>query len=139
MSRAAFFDALVNDTVLNGFGITDETVFHNYSNDERPSDTGPFIILRWGEQDAPFFENMKSPERVTVWVHWPKELTNDYTRLIKILDQIDNVVLELRDVPGSDDYTLSFVTLGSRSGDFFDDGFDTITKNANYEVYTRLS
>lgn len=143
MSRAAFFDALVGSSVLNGFGLNDDTVFHNWSSEERPTDATPFVILRWGTQNQPVFADpdsrVRAPEPVTVWVHWPKERTNDYTKLIKVLDEIDNVVDDLRNVPGSDGYTLSFVTIGGRSGDDVDDGFNTIIKTGDYQVYSRPS
>lgn len=136
MSRAAFFDALVNDSSLNDLGINDNTVFHNYSSEERPVDDGPFIILRWGEQARPLWQEVKAPVALRLWVHWPIQKTNDFTKLIKILDQIDSVVSNIRDVPGEDDYTLSFVQIGDRSIDLVDDGFDTITKNAGYELFS---
>lgn len=143
MSRAAFFDIITTDPELNSIGINDDTVFHNYSNEERPSDTTPFIILRWGVQQRPRWADpdfvVKSPENLTLWVHWPRELTNDYTKLNKILDRIDEVSRNVSDMPGSDGYTLSFVHIGDRSGDFLDSGFHTIAKNAAYEVHSRKS
>ena len=141
MSRAALYDSLVADPVLNGMGLNDDTIFHNYSSEERPSDATPFVILRWGSLGAPIWqaEKERGPEQLTIWVHWPKELTVDFTKLNVILDQIDDTLRDLRDVPGVDGYTLSFVTIGERSGDLLDDGFNTITKNAGFQVYSRKS
>lgn len=135
--RAAFAESLWADPVLNGFGLTDETIFHNYSSEERPTDTGPFVIMRYGTQNRPVFRDVKSPEPVTVWVHWPIELTNDYEKIIKILDQIDKVADGIRDVSAHDDYVLGFVEIGGRSGDLVDDGFGTITKNADYQLHSQ--
>ena len=145
MSRAVFLDALASDDYLNSLGLQDDsehpTIIHNYSLEERPSHTTPFIILRWGSTPPPYTQDpdvvVKSPEQVTVWVHWPKELSNDYNDLIKILDQIDAIVRGLRDVPGSDGYTLSFVQIGDRSDDLMDDGFQTIAKTAVYQIHSR--
>jgi hypothetical protein len=145
MSRAAFFDALAQDEWLNSIGVKDDpdmpTLCQNYSSEERPSNGKPFVILRWNGQARPPWQDpdapTKSPDTVTVWAHWPKELSNDYNDVIKILDRVDDIVRLLRDVNGSDGYTLNFVTIGSRSGDFLDNGFNTISKNANYEVHTR--
>lgn len=150
MSRAAFFDSLVENTYLNSIGLHDDladdgrpTVLHNYSSEERPSDTTPFLILRWQGNDRPISQDPDYPvkpfETVTVWAHWPKELSNDYNDLNKILDEIDSIARTIRDRPGSDGYTLSFVQIGGRSGDFLDDGFQTITKNAAYEIHSRKS
>lgn len=139
--RAAFFDALVADPILSAMNINDETVFHNWSNEERPTNATPFVILRWGVQGRPPFgwDSPKASEQVTVWVHWPREVTNDFEKLEKVLDAIDDVCREMRDLPGNDNYTLSFVDIGGRSPDLTDDGFNTITKNGTYEVFSRRS
>lgn len=150
MSRAAFFDALAENTYLNSLGIQDDTsdngkptILHNYSSEERPSDSGPFIILRWNGRARPFNQDpdvlTESPDNVTLWVHWPKELSTDYNDLNKILDQVDDISRGLRDRAGNDGRTLSFVQIGDRSGDFLDDGFQTISKNAAYEIHSRRS
>jgi hypothetical protein len=137
MSRAAFITALFNDPQLNSLGLNQDTIFHNYSSEERPRDNGPFLILRWGITAPPRFNGaVKSPESVRVWCHWPLQVTNDYTKIINVLDRVDYVVTQLRDVTGSDGYTLSFVTVGGRSEDLIDDGFGTITKNAEYQVHS---
>ena len=136
--RGAFIDALVADPILNGYGVNDDTVFHNWSSEERPANTTPFLILRWGTQDRPKFSGeVKSPVNLTIWVHWPKEITNDYTKIETVLDQIDVVVKDIRDLPGTEGETISFVTIGGRSGDYVDDGFNTITKTGDYEIYSR--
>lgn len=142
MSRSAFYEALVVDPVLNGMGINDDTVFHNWSNEERPTDATPFVILRWGIQAEPVFRDddagdVRAPELVTVWVHWPREVTNDYEKLVKALDAVDDCVKGMRDLPGNDGYTLSFVRVGGRSEDILDEGFNTIAKTSTYNVYSR--
>ena len=137
MSRAAFFNALVTDPYLNSIGIDEDSVFHNYSSEERPRDDGPFIILRWQAQSAPRFEDVKSPQPVRLWVHWPYKLTNDYFKLVKILDEIDSLTKELRDIDGEDGYSLAFVEIGDRSDDIWDDGFQTIAKHAGYQVHSQ--
>lgn len=135
--RAAFAEALFVDPYLNSLGMDDDSIFHNYSSEERPRDDGPFVIMRYGAQNRPVFRDVKSPEPVTVWVHWPIELTNDYEKLIKILDRIDEVAKEINDLPAHDDYVLAFVETGGRSADLVDDGFRTITKNADYQLHSQ--
>ena len=141
MSRAAFLEALIADPVLSGYGLTGNTVFQNYSSEERPSNSTPFVILRWGEERGPLWgsEKERGPRQLTLWVHFPIELSNDYNKVTAVLDQIDTVVRDLRDVPGTDGYTLSFVEIGSRSPDIVDDGFETIARNGNYQVYSVAS
>jgi hypothetical protein len=137
-ARAAFYDVLVGDSYLNTLGVTEDSVFPNYSNEERPTNSGPFVILRWGTYAGPRWqsENAGRTEQVTVWVHWPQEFGNEFDKLIKIIDRMDDVLRDARDVLGSNDYTMSFVTIGDRSPDLIDDGFNTITKNAAYQVYS---
>jgi hypothetical protein len=139
MSRAAVFEALVNDSVLNGLGINENSVFHNYSLEERPIAFGPFIILRWGDTDRPPWAGVKAPVRLVLWAHLPLEVTTDFSRLEKILDACDNALKSVEDVSGSDGYTVTCVRATGRSGDFKDDGFQTISKNSGYEVLSRTT
>jgi hypothetical protein len=139
MSRAAFFDILTSNPELNAININEDTIFPNYAGEERPSNTTPFIILRWGETGRPHWQEVKPFEPVTVWVHWPAELTSDYTKLIAILDKIDDIVREAHDVVGADGYTMSFVEIEGRSADYLDDGFNTIAKYGVYQVFSRRS
>lgn len=135
--RAAFAEALYSDTYLNSLGMNDDSIFHNYSSEDRPRDDGPFIVMRYGTQSRPAFRNVKSAEPVTVWVHWPAHLTNDYEKLIQILDRVDWVADGIRDAPAHDGYTLAFVEVGGRSADLVDDGFGTITKTADYQLHSQ--
>lgn len=139
MSRAAVFETLANDSQLNSLGINRDSIFHNFSLEERPIATGPFVILRWGTQDAPYWQTVKAPERLTVWAHWPLEMTEDYMKLQAMLDNCDAALTGVQDVVGVDGNTLSFVRMTGRSSDFKDDGFNTISRNAGYDVFYRAS
>lgn len=141
MSRASVYQSLIADTELNSLGLNDDTIVVNYNNDERPSDTGVFAVLRWGRLGAPLFgSNVRAPEDLSIWVHMARETgSEDYGVLIDALDQFDATLSSLRDVAGADGYTLSFVRIGDRSGDLVDDGFNTITKYGNYQVFSRKS
>lgn len=147
MSRAVIYDTLINDSALNELGITEDTVFENYSLDERPKDDGPFIILRWQEETGSFtslgvislprFEGAGPPRRLTIWVHYPVEMGVDFVALDELLDAIDNALLDLFDVEGTDGYILTCVRATGRGGDAKDEGFQTITRDAGYEVLSR--
>lgn len=139
MSRAAIYNTIIADEYLNSIGIDGHSVFHNYTLEERPIDSGPFIILRWGEVDRPPFNGVKSPVRLTLWMHWPLEETNDFSKIDKAFDVCDSILSDLNGVAGVDDYTVTSVRATGRSGDLKDDGFQTITKNAGYEVLSRRS
>ena len=137
MSRAAFYDAITGDAVLNSMGITEDTVFHNWSNEERPTNTGPFVILRWEDEPKPVWgsELHRGARAVTMWVHFPNELTTDFNRVTSVLDRVDDVVTEVRDAVGADGYTLSFVECGGRSADMTDEGFNTIARTGSYSIH----
>lgn len=137
MSRTAFFELLVTDVTLNALGINRDTVFHNWTLEQRPTDSTPFIVLQWGGNDRILWQSHRPAEQLKLWVHWPVEFSNDHTKLNAILDAIDAATKQMHDTPGSDGYTLSFVDIGGRSGDFLDDGFNTISKNATYELHQR--
>jgi hypothetical protein len=137
MSRAAIFDLLVANEDLNSIGIDEDSVFHNYSLEERPIQSGPFLILRWGEVDRPPFFGVKSPVRLTLWIHWPLEETNDFSKIDKAIDICDEILSDMSNSSGIDGYTVTCVRPTGRSGDMKDDGFQTITKNAGYEVLSR--
>lgn len=138
MSRNALLAKLLADPILSGYGLTDDTVFHNYNSEERPSNSSPFVILRWGDEDPPIWgsEPERGPRQLTLWVHWPRELSTKFSKINAVLDQIDTVLRDSRDVVGDDGYTLSFVQIGGRSADLEDEGFQTITRNASYQVYS---
>ncbi|AEK07467.1 tail terminator [Mycobacterium phage Rope] len=138
MSRAALFNALIADATLNGYGINSNTVFHNWSKEERPTNGTAFAILRWEDEAKPLWgsEPERGPRNLTAWVHYPIELSNDFNKVTRVLDRMDDVLRGLRDVAGNDGYKLSFVQLGGRSPDLVDDGFNTITRHASYQIYS---
>ena len=137
VSRVAVFNALTTNEALNTLGIDLDSVFHNYTLEERPIKAGPFVILRWGEMDRPPFKGVKSFVRLTLWVHWPLEETNDFSKIDNLLDICDEVLENMNGESGIDGYTITCVRSTGRSGDLKDDGFQTISKNASYEVLFR--
>lgn len=139
MSRAAVYDALVNDPTLNSMGIDNTTVFANYSLDRKPSVTGPFVILRWETEEANPFGDTKSPRVLTIWVHYPLELGPDFNMIDSRMDAIDNVLLGLEHAEGADGLTITCVRATGRGGDLKDEAFQTITRNAAYQILSRPS
>lgn len=139
MSRAAIYDALINDATLNSMGIDSTTVFINYSLDEKPSVSGPFVILRWeGEEQNPF-PGVRSPRVLTIWVHYPLELGPNFLMIDNRLDAIDDVLLAMEHVSGSDGQRVTCVRATGRSGDLKDEAFQTIVRNAAYQILSRES
>lgn len=147
MSRDAVYRAIVDDEELNELGINVSTVFPNYASDDRPSDSGLFLILRWESQPYLGASTLggfgsgtgmgRGARDLTIWAHLPKEESSDFTRLDAVLDRLDELFREMEHVAGADGYTLTCIRPTGRSSDFRDNGFDTITRNAGYKVLAR--
>ena len=139
MSREAVYETLANSAGLNSLGIQGNRLFPNWSLEERPVPEGPFIILRWGAMDDTRWQTVKEPVRLTIWIHIPVEVSDDFSILDNILDACDKSLRKMWDVVGADGYTVSQVRVGGRSGDIKDNGFQTITKSGTYQVLARIT
>lgn len=139
MSRAAIFQALAHDSALNLLGITEDSIFPNYSLDERPVNDGPFLILRWGAGNGRFWDSVKSPRGLNVWAHYPVEVTTDHVEVDKVLNRVDSVLLSLEQVSGEDGETLTSVRSTGSSPDMKDEGFQTISRYNSYDILSRNS
>lgn len=147
MSRDAIYQAIINDEDLNELGIDATTVFPNYALDQRPTDNGIFLILRWESQPYVGASTLggfgsgtgmgRGARDLTVWAHLSREESSDFTRLDAVLDRLDIILVDMEHVSGSDGYTLTCVRPTGRSSDLRDDGFDTITRNAGYKILAR--
>ena len=144
MSRAAVFDALSGDTALNALGISEDTIFPNFSSDTRPVGNGAFLILRWEESTlySQTYTGMqnglnRAPRVLTVWAHIPIEVSTDFVRIDQILDSVDEVLLPMEHVEGSDGMTVTCIRPSGKSADQKDEGYNTITRNAAYGVLSR--
>jgi hypothetical protein len=135
MSRRAVYQALINDTTLNNQGIVEATVFSNYSKDETPVRGRPFLILRW--QERPMRGNLQGPQILTVWAHLPREDSTDYAALDSILRRSTEVLTAMEHVDGVDGYIVTSIRATGEGGDLVDPGYNTITKNAAFEVLFR--
>ncbi len=139
MSRAAIFDALTTDTALNSLGITSDSVFPNYSLDERPVNNGPFLILRWGTGNGKFWDNVEGLRALNIWAHYPLEVTEDHHDIDLLLKAVDSVMLSMEQVSGVDGKTVTCVRATGCSNDMKDEGFQTISRYNSYEVLSRDS
>lgn len=139
MSRTAVYNALVTDQTLNDMGIDETTVFVNYSLDKKPSVVGPFVILRWENEEQAPFGRVQSPRVLTIWVHYPLELGPNFVMVDARLEAIDNVLLAMEHVTGTDGQTVTCVRATGRSGDLKDEAFQTICRNSAYQVLSRES
>jgi hypothetical protein len=137
LSRAAVFKAISEDPTLNLLDITADTVFPNWASKTRPSDTTPFIILRWQEETKEI--NMDGPRMLDVWVHIPMEISSDYGRLDEILYFVTKALRALIQKPGEDGFTVTQIIEHGKSADFYDNAYDTISRNASFGVLSHES
>lgn len=136
MSSAAVYKALVEDPLLTGYGLGDNSVFSDYSSETVPRE-GRFVVLRWGNQQ--YRGEVRTGATVlTVWVHQPETMGSDFTIINQIHDRIRTVLTEMEQVPGADGVKVTSVYFDGLGGSQQDPGFHTITKNAGYRVLLRV-
>lgn len=117
------------ETLLGGPG----RIRESQSWDTRPG--GMFISIRFEEMNMSATTKIgKGPRVVTFAVHQDWELGKDYDNIDSILNRIDEVVLPLEDVKGTDGIRLTSVARLSRSANLVDEGWKTITRNTTYGV-----
>jgi hypothetical protein len=137
MSRRAVIDTLLADVTLNSLGVHSDSLFQSRGLDERPKNQAPFVLVDWQDQGGNIFDRVKPPRRVMIWVHWPSELSNDYSKIDTVLDRIENVLLDMEHVTGDDGYTITCVRATGRSADLKDEGLHTFCRWAAFEVLSR--
>lgn len=141
MLPMAIYESLVEDTGLNNLGIEEGRVFELQSVDERPFDSGYFLVINWQESTiySQTYTGMgngvgKAPRVMTLWVHTPLDQTRDYRLIDRILNRIDAILLPVEHKTGSDGMRVTCIAKQGRSGNLIDDGWKTITRNATYGV-----
>ncbi|QNJ55329.1 tail terminator [Gordonia phage LittleFella] len=110
----------------------DVPVFPDYTMETVPRDDGPFLILRWGNQNVTPAVR-RGPHTLTVWAHEPIEYTTDYTEIVNLLRSAQ-AVLEGNISTGADGVVVTDVAFQGDSGNLIDPGFRTITRNSTYRV-----
>lgn len=121
--RSLVFQAIVNDTTLNGLGITDDSSF---AVDVDTPQNRPFLQIRWGRNDEGL--DVVTRRNVVIWVH---DEPGDYAR-------IDTIILRLREfLPSLIGQTNGLgwvvgVEWAGDSEDLSDDGHKTITRNTSF-------
>lgn len=137
MSRSAIIEALYEDSGLTSLGVEQDSILQGQGLLERPTDRSPFILLNWQEQAQNPFGNVKAPRTLVVWVHYPSEVTNDYSKIDSILDRVENVLVGLEDVSGDDGHSVTCVRSTGRSSDLKDEGLQTFCRYAAFQVLSR--
>lgn len=134
MSRAAVYAALRDDPVLTSdFNIGVWNIFGRNTIDVPPNRTDPFVVLQWSSREARP-KHGRGPRILTIWIHIPKQASQDYADIDPILDRIVAIMAGLPGTKGSDEYTVNDVRYTGDSEDLLDIGYDTIVRNAAFEV-----
>ena len=134
-AQAAVFQLLSTDSILNSvYGINESRVWPTQALDTAPR-KGPFLILRWEERTVER-GGFGATDILTVWAHVAREHSTDYGPLNEILERVEEILLLATHVVGVDG-VLSTVDYNGRSPHLNDEGYKTITRNAQFTVLSR--
>lgn len=138
MSRNAIYKALTTDPELISMGIGPDQVFANHSLDTPPR-SGKFVNIRWAEHNPRGLggRHKRGPRNMVVWVHIPREQTLDHAEIDPMLNRIKDVLSGMEHIRGDDGSAITMVTWTGDSADLTDIGYDTIVRNAGFEVLSR--
>lgn len=139
MSRAAVYDALLNDSRLIALGLDDESLLINYDGEQRPVDK-MFIVIGWNAPEEALRGDdifTREFQSVTFWVHFLRSDTTDFGRIRDVFDILDDILLNMIHVAGDDGYTISCVESAGRSRDMRDDAYQTICRSISYRILSR--
>lgn len=130
--REIIMNALTNDEYLGALGFDENSVFPNWGMYDVPRDRR-FLIVRFEEQDIRSPAVARGPHIITVWVHQPEEISTDFAAIRDILDEVKGCLLACVDETAFG-YRISSVKFSGYGGDFKDPGYNTLTKNAGFEI-----
>lgn len=128
--RYLIYHALSGDSDLVNLGVASDQVYGNWGLEKAPRN-GHFLVIRYEEQNVQM--SGRGPSAVTVWAHRPFEMGSTFTSLDKILDRV-KVILEGLVGQSDDTYRISSVKFNGFGPDFKDPGYDTLSKNAGFEI-----
>lgn len=133
MSRVAVHELLVNDVVLSAppFSIGDK-VFPSYTmrGSRQPPPDGFFLIERWEET----LDTIGRIEVLTLWAHRSRSAGVDFSLQKQILERCRNLLESAVHLEGSDGSVMSQAKFKGMGPDVMDEGYDTTTKYAVFEV-----
>ncbi len=123
-ARETVYAALTTDAELSSEGITGDSVWGIESVDN-PERGKPFLVLSWSTTPRPAFAAARRRD-LLVWAH---DEGGDYSRIDRILERVRQILVDLIDQGG-----VTQVDWEGASGDLYDDGFRTITRNSGFRV-----
>lgn len=140
MMPSIIYEVLAADAPLAGLLGTTAPIAENtfiyelQSCDSRPQvgDGKYFIVIDF--QETTMIRRRFGPQIVQVWVHTPMATGADYGHINKILNRIDQLIMPLQLITGTDGVRLTLIEQHGRSRNTIDPGWQTATRNALYGV-----
>lgn len=125
--------AIVRDALLNEPSLAGVEVMPNFGFDDHPR--SPFIVIRFGA--APLRRAVRREVReFSVWAHIPTSISRDF-------DEIDQMIIGIKEALDGLEQKTAFgesvtcITYTGTGPDIEDPGYNTITRNAGFEILAR--
>lgn len=140
MSRAAVIEILGHDAVLGDapYDISEAKIFPTYAmqGTRRPplEADGYFLVLRWEET----LDTIGDVQVLTIWAHRSRSAGVNFSALRKMLLRIKDLLQTAAFVTGSDGDVMVQARFKGMGPDLADEGYDTLTKYAIFEVNTKI-
>lgn len=128
--RSIVHNALANDPVLQDLGVT---VMPNFGFDDPPR--SPFIVLRWGN-DGIRGGVRRGPRTLEVWANIPTSISRDFDDVEAILKRVREVLEPIEQMSDFGEH-VTCITYTGTGPDVEDPGYNTITRNAGFEILAR--
>lgn len=136
MSRVGVLELLAADATLNSMGINGDRIWPNFALDGAPRDGGLWLVLRWGSRPGRW-GGVGGKQSLTVWAYQGRQVSNDFTAILAVLDRVTGVLAGVSNHVASDGSVVTTVDYGGESEDLVDEGYDAIAKSVQFTVVTR--
>lgn len=128
--RAIVLSALAEDEEIKALGVE---VMPNFGFDDPPR--SPFIVLRWGNQGMRQAVR-RGPRVLEVWAHIPVSISQDFDDVDCILQRAIKVLEGVEQEVGFGE-SVTCIRYTGTGPDLKDTGYNTITRNAGFEILAR--
>lgn len=137
------YEALANDSVLNGLGIDGSRIYEMQSinRDGRPNADTYFLVVEFQESTiySQTYTGMRNgipraPRVMEIACHISWNVDREYNMINRILNAVDDALLPVEQQVGSDNIRVTCIRPSGRSRNLQDDGWETTTRHATYGI-----